>query len=176
MNGRGMTQNQRLKIFAEEACQDSGCLLYDLEVLGAGSNRVLRVYIDRDQESVSIQDCESVSRRLSEILDQNEDLMEGSYSLEVTSPGLERNLREPWHFMKAIGQNISIKSFAPFGDYVSHRPDLQKQRQMRGRLVEFNEAVGIKVEDNKGMVEIPVGQIAKAQTVFDMSVQKPGRR
>jgi ribosome maturation factor RimP len=167
---------ERLRQLAEEACVKASCWLYDLEVVGAHNNRTLRVSIDRDDQPVGVEDCEMVSRALSEALDAEDVVEGGQYLLEVSSPGIERNLREPRHYTKALGQVVMVKSFAPMGQFVPDRQDLSKQRQVKGKLISFDIEDGVRVEDAKGVVHVPAAQIAKAHTVFEMNVAKPGRR
>lgn len=98
----------------EEICQpivDSlGLSLIDVEYKKEGSNYILRVIIDKP-EGVNIDDCESVSRRLDEKLDEI-DPIEQSYSLEVQSPG-ERNLKKDKEFEYFRGRDVEIKLYEP---------------------------------------------------------------
>ncbi|MGB9667910.1 MAG: ribosome maturation factor RimP, partial [Thermosulfidibacteraceae bacterium] len=75
--------------------------LYDVEWLSAGRYNYLRIFIDKEG-GVTIRDCELVSKEIGEILDR-EDFIEVSYYLEVSSPGLTRELKKPQHFMKSVG-------------------------------------------------------------------------
>ena len=80
--------------------------LDDVELSGSGKGRVLRVLIDG--EDVGIDRLAQVSRGLGRLLDNETDL-EDSYQLEVSSPGLERKLRRPAHFMKSVGRQVKVK-------------------------------------------------------------------
>ena len=89
-----------------EVSEREGCKLYDLEFV---SGRTLRVYIDRQDRNIGIDDCSNVSKGLNEILDADEDLIPGgAYELEVSSPGLERVLKEPWHFATALNKTVRV--------------------------------------------------------------------
>lgn len=133
-----------IRKIAEDLSAREGCYLYDIEFAGAGGGRVLRVTIDKEGESgVSIEDCSKVSRGLNEFLD-DEKVPGGQYLLEVSSPGLERVLKEPRHFEKALGKKISVKTFAPLLQFNEHLPQLGKAKQVQGRLLTFD-ASGLRV-------------------------------
>ncbi|MCB0351495.1 MAG: ribosome maturation factor RimP, partial [Bdellovibrionales bacterium] len=104
---------EKLKLLADEVSRREGCLLYDLEFSGNPKNRVLRVFIEAEKETVSIEQCANVSRGLSLLLDVEDLIPGGNYELEVSSPGIERPLRLPWHFQKAIGQEVKLVTFDP---------------------------------------------------------------
>ena len=83
--------------------------IYDVEYVKEGSDYYLRAYIDKP-EGVNINDCENVSRALSDALDEADFILE-AYILEVSSPGLGRTLKKDRHFEKSIGQDVEIKLF-----------------------------------------------------------------
>ena len=89
--------------------QKNGCTVYDVEFKKEGSDYYLRVFIDMaDQEkNVSLEECEAVSRELSDALD-SADPIEQAYMLEVSSPGIDRHLRKPEHFSRYIGSEVEI--------------------------------------------------------------------
>lgn len=94
---------------AAEICAENGLYVYDVEYKKEGADNVLRVYIDCDT-GVTLDDCEKVSRALSDKLDAV-DPIKCAYELEVSSPGIERSLKRPWHFEKALGKKIYVKMF-----------------------------------------------------------------
>ena len=98
---------------AAPVCERHGVYIYDAEYKKEGGGYVLRLYIDKDG-GVSIEDCENVSRELNPILDERMDFLKEPYVFEVSSPGLDRRLSRDWHFEKAVGRNVDIKTFAPF--------------------------------------------------------------
>ena len=83
--------------------------IYDVEYVKEGSEYYLRAYIDKP-EGVNINDCENVSRALSDALD-NADFIPDAYILEVSSPGLGRTLKKDRHFEKCMGQDVEVKLF-----------------------------------------------------------------
>jgi ribosome maturation factor RimP len=159
-----------IRKMAEDISAREGCYLYDLEFIGAGNGRTLRVYIDKDAEGgVSLDDCSNVSRGLNQLLDAEEDLIPGGqYHLEVSSPGLERVLKEDRHFAKALGKKISVKSFAPLVQFNPQLPELDKAKLVVGTLLSFD-GQGLKVQQDGKDVFVPADAIAKAHIVFDFT-------
>lgn len=173
MSGQFLSEIRRL---AEEVSAREGCYLYDLEFIGAGSGRTLRVYIDREAEGgVSIEDCTKVSRGLNQFLDEREDLIPGgNYQLEVSSPGLERVLKEARHFEKALGKKISVKSFAPLLQFNESVVELGKAKQIQGALLSFDEKT-LKVDFEGKEVIIPIESVTKAHIVFEFADPSEGK-
>lgn len=87
----------------------AGCSLWDVEYVKEAGEWFLRVYIDK-KDGVSINDCEAVSRPLSDKLDEA-DPIEGSYTFEVSSAGADRVLKTPEHFAQFMGQEIEVKLY-----------------------------------------------------------------
>ncbi len=88
-----------------------GVEIYDVEYVKEGRDWYLRAYIDKP-EGVSINDCENVSRALSDVLDA-EDYIPDAYILEVSSPGLGRTLKKDRHLEKSLGKEVEIKTYKP---------------------------------------------------------------
>lgn len=103
-----------------------GMDIYDVEYVKEGSNFFLRAYIDKP-EGVNINDCETVSRALSDKLDE-EDFIPEAYTLEVSSPGLGRTLKKDKHLQKSIGQEVEIRLFKP----------VEKSKDFSGILQSFD--------------------------------------
>lgn len=124
------TRTEQLLASIAESCQVS---VYDVEYVKEGSDYYLRAYIDKP-EGVNIQDCENVSRALSDALDA-EDFIPDAYILEVSSPGLGRTLKKDKHLQASIGQEVEIKLFKP----------IDKRKEFSGTLESFDrEAIVIK--------------------------------
>lgn len=87
--------------------QEHGVLLWDVRFVKEGADWFLRVFIDREDQSVSIDDCVAVSRKLSDLLDQKDPIPQ-SYCLEVSSPGIERELVRPEHFAAFEGAAVVV--------------------------------------------------------------------
>lgn len=96
---------------AAPVVEQAGCSLWDVEYVKEAGEWFLRVYIDKEG-GVSIDDCEAVSRPLSDLLDEA-DPIEGSYTFEVSSAGADRVLKKPEHFALFQGQEVEVKLYRP---------------------------------------------------------------
>lgn len=97
--------------FAKPIVEEKGCSLWDVEYVREGSERFLRVYIDKEG-GVCIDDCEAVHRAIDPILDEKDPIAE-SYHFEVCSAGLERPLKRPGDFEKFMGSPVQVKLYRP---------------------------------------------------------------
>ncbi|GHV34547.1 ribosome maturation factor RimP [Clostridia bacterium] len=111
---------------AEPIAAANGCRLWDAEYIREGGRMTLRVYIDR-ADGVSTDHCEAVSRALEAELDKNDPIAE-PYVLEVSSPGLERALKKPWHFEESVGKLVAASLYRP----------LDGQKKYQGELKAYN--------------------------------------
>ena len=103
--------------------------IYDVEYVKEGSDYYLRAYIDKPG-GVNIQDCENVSRALSDVLDE-EDFIPDAYILEISSPGLGRTLKKDKHLRASIGQEVEIKLYQA----------IDKCKEFSGILESFDEDI-----------------------------------
>lgn len=104
-----------------------GLSIWDIEFVKEGSTYFLRFFIDKNC-GVGIDDCEAFSRAIDPVLDET-DPIEQSYCLEVSSPGIERELKRDWHFEKYIGAMIKVRLI---------RPDDKGRRDLVGKLAAFD--------------------------------------
>ena len=96
---------------AEPVVKENGCELWDVEYVREAGQWFLRLYLDKDG-GVDILDCEAISRKVSDLLDEA-DPIEQSYTFEVSSAGLERQLKRPSDFEKFMGEKILLKTYKP---------------------------------------------------------------
>ena len=96
---------------AAPVAQEQGCTLWDVEYVREAGQWYLRLYLDKDG-GVDILDCEAVSRKVSDLLDQA-DPIEGSYTFEVSSAGAERPLKRPSDFERFLGSPVLVKTYKP---------------------------------------------------------------
>ncbi len=127
--------------------------LYDVEFVKEAGTFYLRAFIDKEG-GITINDCETVSRKLSDLLDQK-DFIPDAYILEVSSPGLGRQLKKDKHFEKSIGEEIEIKLFKP----------IEKQKEFSGILESFTEKVLVISEENGNLIEFERSNIAMVRLV-----------
>lgn len=140
----------------EKACDEFGVLLYDIEFIKEGKNQVLRIYIDKEPGGVFLDDCETLSRTVSELLDQSE-ILDIAYTLEVSSPGVERKLKQDWHYEKAIGKDIVVSLYSPFNN----------QKTLTGSLVSYGDTLVLAC--GKETVELEKSKISSARLYFDIN-------
>jgi len=100
-----------VEALARPVVEEKGCTLWDVEYVKEAGVWYLRLYIDKPV-GVSIDDCEAVSRPVSDLLDEA-DPIEGSYTFEVSSAGADRALKKPEHFAAFLGSEVEVKLYRP---------------------------------------------------------------
>ena len=106
-----MKITEQVEAFAKPVVEQHGCSLWDVEYVREGSERFLRLYIEKEG-GVDITDCEAISRAVDPILDEKDPIQE-SYHFEVCSAGLERALKRPSDFQRFMGSPITLKLYRP---------------------------------------------------------------
>ena len=133
-----------------------GYSLYDVEFLKEGTDWFLRIYIEKEEHKIDLDDCEKVSNAVGEKLDEI-DPISSQYTLEVSSCGLERHLREIKHFIWAVGKNISVKLYKP----------VESNKQFEGILKGIeNQTLILKLESNEE-VKIGIENVASAKILYN---------
>ncbi|USK61245.1 ribosome maturation factor RimP [Peribacillus asahii] len=133
--------------------------LVEVEYVKEGS-WFLRVYIDKET-GVDIEDCGTVSEKLSEKLDEVDPIPQ-NYFLEVSSPGAERPLKKDKDFQHAIGKNVYIKTYEP----------ILNEKEFEGTLMAFDGqevTLEVKIKTRKKTVVIPYDKVAKARLAISFS-------
>ncbi len=130
--------------------------LVDVEYKKEGKRWALRIFIDKEG-GINTNDCSLVSKKISCLLDV-EDPIPQSYSLEVSSPGVERPLRTREHYKRFEGNPVKIRCFSP----------VKGRKTVRGRIKGVEkEQVVIEEKESKELIEIPFDMISKANLVFE---------
>ena len=142
----------RLRAHLESGVQALGFELVDAEISGGRQHQTLRVYIDGPR-GVTVDDCADVSRQLSAILDV-EDPFPGSYTLEVSSPGLDRPLVTPADFRRFQGELVRVRLLNA----------LDGRRNFTGRLIDSTDE-GVVVEVDRERFSLPYASIERARLV-----------
>lgn len=146
----------RIKDIAERVGASEGLEIVDVQFLGGGGSRLLRIFIDKP-DGVSHADCELVSHQVGTILDVEEVIPGGRYTLEVSSPGLERKLARPKDFERFLGHKAKI---------VLRQP-VENQRHFEGTLAGIADGV-VTLESAAGKpVHFALDQIEKANLKFE---------
>lgn len=137
----------------EPILQENNFELYDVEFVKEAGTFYLRAFIDKEG-GININDCELVSRRLSDLLDEK-DFIPDAYILEVSSPGLGRALKKDKHFEKSIGEEVEIKLFKA----------IDKQKEFTGYLESFNDEVIVISDEQENELEFERSNIASVRLV-----------
>ena len=132
-----------------------GFELVDVEYVKEGSNWYLRAYIDKDG-GIFVNDCELVHRELSDILDE-QDFVEDSYILEVSSPGLLRPLKKEKDFKRSLSKEVEIRTFKK----------IDKRKEFRGVLKAYDDKTVTIIEDNDEELKLDRKDIALIHLAFD---------
>jgi ribosome maturation factor RimP len=141
---------------AERVGASEGIEIVDVELLGGGKNRLLRIYIDKAQ-GVSHADCELISQNVGTILDVEDVIPGDSYTLEVSSPGVERKLAKACDFERFVGKKIKVHLREP----------VENQRRWVGILKQFSDGV-VTLEPAPGSeIRFRLDQLDKANLKFD---------
>lgn len=148
------------------AALEGDVFLWGIEFVPGSRQSLLRLYIDAEGRPVNLDDCETVSREVSALLDVH-DPIAGNYNLEVSSPGLDRPLFEAAHYARFIGEQAKLALLVP----------VQGRRRLNGRIVRV-EGDEVTVADEAGEVTVAVGNVQKARLVpqFDEPAKSPRRK
>lgn len=145
-----VTHEQILRVL-DPILASLGLTLWEMEFRKEGPHWLLRVYIDREPGGVTLDDCAAVSRDLGTVLDV-EEIVQHAYTLEVSSPGLDRGLSRPEHYQKSIGKVVRIKTYQA----------IDGQKVFRGRLGSLDGSGVVLTTDSGESLRIPMDQISKA--------------
>lgn len=166
-----------IRQIVEQIVADEGFHLYDMEIPD-GRRRVLRIFITKDRATiggtqtsacldcdapsatsggVTLGDCAKISRRISSVLDNDMEIEGGAFVLEVSSPGINRQLRLPEHFVQAVGERVRVSVCEPDN---SKQVVFGQIRACSGDQLEFVN------EESKEVVTIPLSQIDDARVDF----------
>ena len=144
-----------MSALAAHVLADQNMELIDLEYRREGRGWVLRLFIDKEG-GITLDDCARVSQEIGTVLDV-EDFIGTPYSLEVSSPGLNRPLKNEKDFIKYRDYLIKVKTFDP----------IDNRRNFKGKLREISDG-RIEMEIDGGVVTIPLANVAKANLEFDL--------
>ena len=136
----------------ERDIESLGCKVWGLEIFGRRANQTLRIFID-NEEGISLEDCEKVSKHVSKVLDTENDFSE-NYFLEVSSPGLDRKIFYNEQYKDYIKDNFKVTFL-----------DKENKKTVKGQLDEVYD-VGIKLEIKEEVCEIPFSSIIKANLII----------
>ncbi len=156
--GGVMTKTEEaVKNLAQPIAESLGLEIYDVELKKEGPDYFLRVFIDRRDGFISIDDCEAVSRPLSDALDEA-DPIDKSYCLEVSSPGLERQLKRQEDFERFYGSKVTMKLYSA----------VNGSKTLEGVLEERNENTIVVVLENGEKLAVENDKISKVNLKLEL--------
>lgn len=147
---------ERLTELGEQAAAGTPIEIAEIQLRGAGKARLLRVYIDKPG-GVTHGDCELISENLGRLLDQEDAVPGEGYTLEVSSPGVERKLSKPRDFERVVGQKIRL----------AVREPIEGQTHLEGRLAQFaGQTLAVEISPGH-LVQVPLDDVQKAKLKFE---------
>ena len=149
---------------AEPIALELGLELVDIEYRREGRGAVLRLLIDKVGGGVTLEDLTAVSRQVSDVLDVRDDAVPGAYTLEVSSPGINRPLTRPSHFPPFVGKRVHVKTRKAIGD----------RHSFRGVLAAAGPDSITVMSDDRESHDIPFDAIARAN--YQHEFPSVGRR
>ena len=147
---------ETVRALAEPVAEQIGCWIWDVEYVKEGARRVLRITID-SEEGVNIEDCETMHRAMDPILDEA-DPIEEAYYLEVSSPGIERELKTEEHIMACEGWDVEVRLYAP----------KDGSKLFRGVLLPLEEDGMIRIDAKGTVLAFERSAVAKLCTYFEV--------
>ena len=160
MNEKGMSRRPTKGVanlvrgLAENVADELGYYIWDVEFVKEGARRILRITID-NEDGITIEDCEKFHRAIDPVLDE-EDPIEEAYYLEVSSPGIERELKTEMHISACEGWLVEVKLYAP----------INGSKVFKGILCECPEGkIIIRCGENE--IEFESASVAKINTVYE---------
>lgn len=146
---------EKIEELVTKPITDLGYRVYDVMYVKEGKDNFLRIFIDNDK-GISLDDCEKVNDAITDMLDEA-DLIKDQYFLEISSPGVERNIRKDKHFEESIGKEVNIKLFKPLEN---------KEKEITGILKGFDKET-VKIETDKNEeITIPRNNISSIKWAF----------
>jgi ribosome maturation factor RimP len=163
----------KLRAIAERVASSGGLEIWDLELLGSGKHRTLRVFIDRPgatpsanhPDGVTHEDCASFSREFGTIIDVEDAVSGGSYLLEVSSPGLDRKLTKAADFERFRGHRVKLMTREPVNNNRHFEGLLSSYENGKLSLDLSAARKKMRPKDGTASVEIELGNVEKANLV-----------
>ena len=146
--------SEKVSLIAEPLAEELGFFLWDVEYVKEGGRKVLRITID-SEEGITIDDCEKMHRALDPLLDEA-DPIEEAYYLEVSSPGIERELKNDMHIDACEGWDVEVKLYAP----------IDGAKTFKGKLLTLGDDGEVRIESLGKILEFPRASVAKLQTYY----------
>lgn len=152
---------EKIESVIQNKIKKLGYNLYDVQYVKEGQNYFLRIFIEKENGTIDLNDCEKVNDGINDILD-TADYIKEQYFLEVSSTGIEKILRKNKHLQNNLGTQVEVKLFKP----------IEKKKEFLGILDSFNEnEITLRLEDDS-KITIARKDISLIKTVFDWEKEK----
>lgn len=145
----------RVEILADELISENGYEVVDVEFKKEGARKVLRLYVDRLETGITLDEISEITRLVSDRLDE-EDFIEEEYVLEVSSPGITRVIKKEKDFVRFAGRNIDVKLYRPY----------EKRKKFTALLKGYEDG-DVVMELDGEEIRIPLKDISKVNLSFD---------
>jgi len=156
---------EKLEFLVQEICSQCAVELYDLEIINTQQGKVLCVYITK-KRGASITDCANVSKGLSALFEQEPEIIKGTYTLEVSSPGIERTLKLKKHYFHSIDEFLIVSYHQSDIKDPKNLLDREKTKTtITGKLVAVH-SEHILLNNGSENIKIPFSSIKKAKTIY----------
>jgi ribosome maturation factor RimP len=146
----------KLSLLALPLCEKTGLDLIELNVRRQGRDYAIQILTDRPLGGITLEECTMINRRMGEAIDETATLPPEEYTLEVSSPGLDRPLKTRKDFLRVVNQEIHFYLNGPW----------QGKHEYTGVLTEITDAAVVVSTEKYGIIEIPIENILKALVVF----------
>ena len=150
---------ERVETLLKDSIENLGYSLYDVQYVKEGQDYYLRIFIEKPNGSIDLNDCEKVNNEINDLLDEA-DYIKEQYFLEVSSTGLEKVLRKDKHLQDNIGEEVQVNLFKPV-EIMG-----KKQKEIVGVLKDFDKETLI-LSIDKDQINIERKNISQIKTVFD---------
>ena len=144
---------EKIKPLVENTAMRYGFVPIETDFSKESGRWFLRIYLYSKEKPVTLDDCENISRSLSDFLDQ---LIPVKYNLEVSSPGLDRKIKSDMEYVIFEGKLVNVKLKKPLDENT-------QEKHITGRIFDFSEAEGLTLETENGRITIPKENIQKSQ-------------
>ena len=145
----------------KEPIKQEGYDLYDVQYVKEGKDYYLRIFIEKENDTITLNDCEKVNDLINPILDEK-DIIKDQYYLEVSSTGIEKNLRKLEHYEKVIDKEVQVKLF---------KKDEDGEKEIQGFLKKVSPEE-ITIEKNGKNVKVAINNITQAKTIYNWEEKK----
>lgn len=157
---------EKVEQLVSRVCEQHSCFLYDMEFVGIGNGRTLRIFID-SEAGAGIDECSLVATALNEQSELDKLVPGETYNMEVSTPGLDRTLKKPWHFQRVVGKKIYVKTLKPLEEVGVEDKKWKAAKTVETILTEANQDE-IMFKTKECEIRIPYGVIDKARLVFEI--------